>query len=136
MVYALDTNIVIRYLRNDVSVRQGFNDAVVRGDNFVVTRVVHYEMMRGFHILNAPNKELAYNVLIGPLGFCNIAEMDLYCWERAEHIYAELYRKGFTIGETDILIASICLENNYTLVTDNVKHFKDIDGLQWENWVR
>ena len=35
----------------------------------------------------------------------------------------------------DILIAAFCVVNDYLLVTDNTKHFKDIDGLQFVNWV-
>lgn len=135
MIFALDTNIVINYLRNEPNVHQQFNSAVMRGNDIVIPKIVDYEIKRGFRILHAPNKEKAYNLLVAG-GFCDIAEMNVYCWERAEHVYEELYRKGFTVGEMDILIAAICLENNYTLVTNNVKHFKDIDGLIIENWIK
>ena len=36
--------------------------------------------------------------------------------------------------DTDILIASIALENGMTLVTGNTKHFERIEGLELENW--
>src|SRR5207244_944889 len=38
------------------------------------------------------------------------------------------------IGRGDLLIASITLANNATLVTRNLKHFRLVPGLQMENW--
>ena len=42
------------------------------------------------------------------------------------------YRK---IGRADLLIASIVLANRATLVTRNLRHFRQIHGLQVVNWV-
>jgi tRNA(fMet)-specific endonuclease VapC len=134
MIYALDTNIIIHYLRNTLTVHQKFNEAVMRGDDLVIPQIVHYEMKRGFRILHAPKKEAAYKVLTESAGFCDVKKIDVYSWERAEQVYADLYNKRFTAGELDILIAAFCIENDYTLVTDNVKHFEAIDGLQIVNW--
>jgi tRNA(fMet)-specific endonuclease VapC len=39
------------------------------------------------------------------------------------------------IGRADLLIASITLANRATLVTRNLRHFKQILGLKLENWV-
>ena len=39
------------------------------------------------------------------------------------------------IGRADLLIASITLTNKATLVTRNLRHFKQIPGLKLENWV-
>ena len=135
MVYALDTNIVINYLRDEPNIHQNFNDAVMRGDDLVVPEIVNYEIRRGFRIISAPKKEAAYKVLVGP-GFCDIAEMDVNCWERAEYVYLDLYNKRLTVGEMDILIAAICIEYGYTLVTNNTKDFENIDGLKLVNWIK
>jgi len=35
----------------------------------------------------------------------------------------------------DILIAAFCIINGYTLVTNNEKHFRDIEELDYTNWV-
>ncbi len=42
------------------------------------------------------------------------------------------YRK---IGRADLLIAAIVLVGEATLVTRNVKHFRQVPNLQIENWV-
>jgi tRNA(fMet)-specific endonuclease VapC len=39
------------------------------------------------------------------------------------------------IGRADLLIASITIANRATLVTRNLRHFKQIPGLRVENWV-
>jgi tRNA(fMet)-specific endonuclease VapC len=38
------------------------------------------------------------------------------------------------IGRADLLIASIVLARRDTLVTRNVKHFRQIPHLKFENW--
>jgi tRNA(fMet)-specific endonuclease VapC len=39
------------------------------------------------------------------------------------------------IGRADLLIASIALTHRATLVTRNVRHFRQFPGLKVENWV-
>ncbi len=48
----------------------------------------------------------------------------------------ELSDKGQIIEDFDLMIASICLANNLTLVTNNTKHFENIRDLKIENWVK
>jgi len=106
----------------------------MRGDDLVIPKIVDYEIRRGFRIVTASKKEAVYKLLTGPDGWCRVAVLGSGSWERAEHVYAELYRKGLTVGDLDILIAAFCLENNYTFVTSNTKHFKDIDRLLLADW--
>lgn len=51
--------------------------------------------------------------------------------------FDELRRTGKfrKIGRADLLIAAVCLANRATLVTRNVKHFKQFPNLEVENWV-
>jgi len=134
MIYALDTNIIIHYLRGEAKICENLNKAVMRGHNLVIPKIVDYEIRRGFRIFPAEKKEAAYNILIGE-GFCAVIDMDNNSWERTEQIYADLYGKRLTIGEIDILIAAFCNANNCILVTNNVKHFENIDRLEVINWL-
>jgi len=131
MIYALDTNTIVNYLRNEPNVQQNFNSMVMQGYNLVVPRMVDYEILRGFRLVSAPKKEAAYKILTER---CEIAEMDINSWKKAEEVYVSLYNKGFTVGEMDILIAAFCLKNDYTLVTSNIKDFENIDGLTLVDW--
>ena len=46
----------------------------------------------------------------------------------------KLQDQGFNIEDDDLLIVAYCLKHNLTLVTNNTKHFKDIENLQIVNW--
>ncbi len=49
-------------------------------------------------------------------------------------IKADLEKQGTPLDDFDIMIASCALVHNLTLVTNNIKHFKRIDGLRLVNW--
>jgi len=131
MKYALDTNVIVSILHYFPKVCQKFDEAVERGDLIIIPPIVHYEMRRGFLYKSAPKKEIAYRILTDQYRVGKINEEIL---ERAAKIYADLYHKRFTVGDADILIAAFCIINDYTLVTDNIKHFESIDNLQLVNW--
>ena len=46
-----------------------------------------------------------------------------------------LYKSGQPIEDFDLLIASAAKARGLVLVTDNVKHFKNVSDLDLENWV-
>ena len=48
---------------------------------------------------------------------------------------AQLEKKGLPKSEPDLRIAAIAIQHNMVLVTGNMKHFKDIPGLNVENWI-
>lgn len=47
---------------------------------------------------------------------------------------AYLANEGYTIGANDLQIATIALVNHLTLVTQNMKKFEPVWGLQTEDW--
>ncbi len=49
-------------------------------------------------------------------------------------IHSELERIGQPIGANDLMIASIAVTYERTLVTHNVDEFSRIVGLSWEDW--
>lgn len=49
-------------------------------------------------------------------------------------IRADLSSKGKTIGANDLWIAAHALDLGVTLVTNNTKELKRVDGLSLENW--
>ncbi len=51
-------------------------------------------------------------------------------------IRAALERKGQMIGQLDCLIAAQAVARELVLVTDNLREFLRVPGLQCENWLR
>ena len=47
---------------------------------------------------------------------------------------ATFQKKGTSLDDFDLIIASCALANNLILVTNNIKHFKRIESLKVDNW--
>jgi tRNA(fMet)-specific endonuclease VapC len=50
-------------------------------------------------------------------------------------VRSSLEKRGLVIGGNDLLIAAHALSLNWTLVTNNEKEFRRVEGLKVENWV-
>ena len=61
----------------------------------------------------------------------------LFLDEQAAELFDQLHAtpKLGRIGRADLLIASIALSHRATLVTRNVRHFRQVTGLDVKNWV-
>jgi len=132
MTYALDTNIIIATLNHNKLVEEKGAMAISAGNNLIIPPIVDYEIQRGLLYRPSQRKEKIYSSLRQRYG---VGIMTPEMWIRAAHIYVELRRKGFTIGDDDIYIAAFCLLNDYVLVTRNIKDFENIAGLRQVNWV-
>ena len=60
--------------------------------------------------------------------------------DREAFIYGEirsaLEKRGMPLGDTDLMIASTALANDFVLITGNERHFTRINDLQVENWLK
>lgn len=50
-------------------------------------------------------------------------------------IKASLESKGRSADDADLIIACVCIDQGVTLVTNNIRHFKEIHGLSLQNWI-
>jgi predicted nucleic acid-binding protein len=48
---------------------------------------------------------------------------------------SNLEKAGTRLDDFDLILACCALTHNLTLVTNNVKHFKKIEGLKLTNWI-
>lgn len=136
MTYALDTNIISYFLRNEGNVRAFYKKEIIEAGNlYAVPPMVVYEIKRW--LCDKPTSRLHefsmhFDILLQPVR--DKTDMSLAVWERAANIYIDLKQRGQLIGDADILIAGYCLINNYILVTNNTDDFKRIDGIKLVNW--
>ena len=65
----------------------------------------------------------------------DIIPFDGTCCKTYARIRTGLEKSGTPIGPMDFLIASICIANNYILVTNNTKEFSRLKKLKLENWL-
>jgi tRNA(fMet)-specific endonuclease VapC len=131
MPYLLDTNVCVKVLRgNSPQLLARFS--TVAPDEIVVSAVTRAELLYGAEKSNKPvetlEKLLAFLKPYPSLPFDdNAAQVAGVERARLESI-------GLPIGPYDLLIASIALVNNLTLVTHNVREFSRVVGLKIEDW--
>jgi len=131
MIYALDSNIVSYILKDDAKVIALYRKALSEGDDIVIPPIVFYEVQRGLLAANLSKRLTKFDV------FCRKTRQPGFhpsVWRKASQIYATLYRQRNLIDDADIFIAAYCLVNDFTLVTNNTRHFDRIDGLRLVNW--
>ena len=131
MVYVLDTNAIVHYLHHHPNVKLNYLAMATQGYEIVIPKMADYEIRRGFHIKPNPRRENYYEALLDD---CTVIEINPNTWDYAIPIFAGHYHRRHTVDEMDILIAALCLQNDYTLVTNNSKDFQDVDGLKYVDW--
>ena len=130
--YAVDTNIISFLLRGDKQLQEKVYRETSGGRGVIIPPIAYYEVKRGLVDYHAPVKLAAFEQLCNMLG---VGEMDVETLNKAAEIYAALKKVGQLIEDSDILIAATCLVSDYTLITDNTRHFERIGGLHIVNWV-
>jgi tRNA(fMet)-specific endonuclease VapC len=131
-VYLLDTNIIIRLLRNgehlDKLIELGKGRAAI-------SIITYYEIYVG--IEKSPNTKLRekkcqkFEELVDLLTVIHFGREEA---KEAAKIRVSLEAIGKGIGPMDTLIAGLALANDCVLVTGNTKEFKRVKGLDVEGW--
>ena len=134
MVYLLDTNACIALINDKPpSVRERLQKANEVGAEIVVSSIVAFELWYGIaksarHEVNAARVERFF---AGPIRLMAFDEEDA---KAAGMIRAAMESIGRPIGAYDLLIAGQAVRHAMTLVTANVREFRRIKGLAWEDW--
>jgi tRNA(fMet)-specific endonuclease VapC len=131
MTYLLDTNACIELLNDrDSSIARKI--ASVAPQTIAVYSVVKAELYHGAY---KSNKREANLKLLAKF-FQQFASLpfDDSAAEQYGQLRAALQKQGTLIGPNDLLIASIALANNVTLITHNTDEFSRVPGLQTEDW--
>jgi tRNA(fMet)-specific endonuclease VapC len=138
-MFLLDTDVLSMLFREHPSVTERF--LRVSATEFVATTVIsRIEILRGrfdFLLKAADEAELRRardSISQSERHLAAIRQMQL---EESGVLEFERLRKIKSlrkIGRADLLIACVVLANRATLVTRNVKDFKLVPGLKYENW--
>jgi tRNA(fMet)-specific endonuclease VapC len=131
MTWLLDSNACIRYLNRRAPSLLSKLDSVAQSRVFVCSVVkaeIYCGCMRSRDPLQALAKHRYFLDRFVSLPFDDISA-DIYA-----EIRTDLTKRGQLIGLSDMMIASICLANDVTLVTHNTAEFGRINGLRIEDW--
>ena len=131
MMYLLDTNTCIFLMKGNAVVLERFLDNKESG--IAISSITAAELYYGVYNSQHAEKNNAnlLNFLIG------VAILDFDSAAAIEYgrIRAVLRKKGTPIGQMDMLIVAHAKSRNFILVSDNVREFEHVEGLQIENWL-
>ena len=132
MTYFLDTNVIIDLLSGNSNVLAEFKKAYT-ASSVKIPDLVYYEILRGFEYSDPKKQKTAFEIFARK---CGIEFMRTETLEEAARQYACLKKHGITIDDDDILIGALAIERNAVLVTNNTKHFSNLNGIHLANWVK
>jgi tRNA(fMet)-specific endonuclease VapC len=132
MRYLLDTNMCIYIIRKKPSqVLERFK--TFRITEIGISTITLSELEYGVAKSSQPDQNR--EALIEFLTPLEILPFDEGAARFYGEIRAHLEKKGKPIGAMDLLIASHAISLSVPLVTNDIRGFKGIPGLQLENWV-
>jgi len=128
----LDTSVLAALIRKDQAAIDGLTAEAERGGMVSTTVVNLCELYSGAYGSKNTQKELAkVQALISNLG---LLELDVGAAKRYGDLVNDATLRRAPIGDFDLIIASIALEQGEKLVTRNAEHFSRVPGLVTEQW--
>lgn len=137
MKFILDTDIISFLMekkekRRDIVEKRIFETQIL-GNEILISAISYYEIKRGLMAVSCPVKEILFDQI------CQLFDIVLYdelgIFDEASRIYANLNRIGKPIDDdADILIGALAKVKKAVLVTNNIKHFSNIQDLELKNF--
>ena len=132
IIYAMDTNIISYVLKKDEAVINRYRQECDQGNEFVMLPIVYYEVSRWLLERNAKKLQTEFNAMCTEVPLMDTTKE---VWDKAAALYVHTRRIGEPIGsDADVIIAACCILNDCTLVTNNIRHFENIEELKLVNW--
>ena len=129
-LYLIDTDIIIYFIKGHDAVVNRFIDVSLT--QLFISDITCAELYYGAYNSDYPEHNL--KTVGGVIANINIAPLSTHASKIFGKLKADLKKKGELLADMDLLIAAVAIAGNYTLVTNNIKHFKRIKGLKIENW--
>lgn len=128
----LDTNICIYIIKQKpLSVKQKFESFEI--GELCISSITVSELMYGVYKSQQVKRNLqALEKFLMPF---EIVEFDFDAAIAYGKIRSALEKKGQVIGGMDMQIAAHAMSLDMTVITNNVKEFQRVEGLELENWV-
>jgi tRNA(fMet)-specific endonuclease VapC len=131
MIYLLDTDTCIYWLKNITSVTNKIQ--TIGWENICICNITVAELYFG-----AYNSQKVTENLTRAENFIqniDVIALDNNAVKKFGELKAELRKIGQPVADFDLLIASVAITKNYTLVTNNTRHYSRIYELKLENWI-
>lgn len=124
--YLVDTDWIIDHLNGKETIRQKLKE--LRPSGIAISMISLAELYEGVYYSNDPI--MGQSILEALLQQFDIVGIDEETCKIFGKERGKLRKEGRIIGDFDLMIASICLRRNFTLLTNNRKHFERLDELK------
>lgn len=123
----IDTDILTYFLKGDPVVVQNLNVYLDYYDVLEINLITYYEILSGLLAKNAFKQLSVFEDFISENSILLLTEKSV---KISAELYSTLRKAGNRLDDIDLLIAGLAIENDMTLITNNVKHFSRIPGLK------
>jgi tRNA(fMet)-specific endonuclease VapC len=104
-------------------------------EEFFISVITASELLRGVWRAHAPHvksRRLAF--IEGILEWFPILQIDLAIARVHAQLWADLESRGVAVGPHDGWLAATCIARGHTLITGNLREFRQVPGLSLEHW--
>jgi len=129
-MYLIDTDTIIYSLKGIPEVVENFR--VHNTDPKAISVITYGELIYGAEKSQNVSKNLARIHRLREI--FPIIEISCSIMDTFGSLKSRLTSQGTVLNNFDLLIASTAITMDYTVVSNNEKHFKKIPELQLENW--
>jgi tRNA(fMet)-specific endonuclease VapC len=131
-MYMLDTNICIYIIKKrPLGLLEKFNR--IPRNNLCISVVTYAELEYG--VERSSSKKLNHDIIMDFVSNLTVLSWDMDTARHYGKIRSNLEKKGTPIGNMDLMIAAHALSQKCTLVSNNLREFKRVKNLKYENWV-
>jgi len=130
MSHLLDSNICAAHFRRPAGLAHRF---IQYGGGLFVPTVVLGELYAGAYHVGNPTPLL--RKIADLLEDVHVLDFDHACAEQFGKVRGNLLRQGISVPTADLMIASVALVYDLTMVTHNTADFQNIPGLRLDDWL-
>ncbi len=127
----IDTDTTSYFFRNNAKVVAKLDEYLQEHGFVYLSVVTYYEVLNGLYFKDAKNQTAQFEKFVK---LNQVLPLTNEIAKKSAKIYADLRKKGQTVGHNDVLIAGTAIINDLTLITNNVSHFSRMSGLDVDNW--
>jgi tRNA(fMet)-specific endonuclease VapC len=128
--FLLDTNICSAHLRRPGGLAHRFTQ---HGGQIAIPSLVLGELLVDAY--HHPSPERLLPGIEQLLLEVQVIPFDVPCARRFGELRGALLKKGRTMNAVDAMIAAVALVHDFTLVSNNSKHFEGVPNLRLEDWL-
>jgi tRNA(fMet)-specific endonuclease VapC len=130
MTHLLDTDTCSAHMRRPAGLAHRFFQ---HAGSLAMASVSLAELYSGAYKRPQPARLLA--LISDLLQDVVVLDFDTACAERFGQVRGALLQQGIQVPTTDLMIASVALVHDLTLVTHNTTDFQHVPGLRLDDWL-